>query len=262
MQLHFEDHDFHGENAPRTASLMRAMADALSPRPTKTLSEVVSDLRNSEPDAFSEALDRASQRLAAGTVATHVSAEAAGDVPFPEETVERGPEEPPAPTNGVDSAGNPWDERIHASSRGTVADGTWRMKRGVSDELVAQVRAEWDAKLRPASVAPAPTEAERLQADHVATMPPDPATVGFGGAPAVPPPPAATDTWPTDILGARDESLTPFQQFMQWVMPKIQSAQLTNARLLEVLNANGVPLLPSLASPEHADKIGAIVRSL
>src|SRR5690606_22762037 len=25
-----------------------------------------------------------------------------------------------------DSAGMPWDERIHASSRATVADGTWR----------------------------------------------------------------------------------------------------------------------------------------
>lgn len=41
-----------------------------------------------------------------------------------------------------DSAGMPWDERIHASSRATVADGTWRKKRGVSDELVAEVEAE------------------------------------------------------------------------------------------------------------------------
>src|SRR5690606_40933455 len=31
---------------------------------------------------------------------------------------------------------------IYASSRATVADGTWRKKRGVSDELVATVEAE------------------------------------------------------------------------------------------------------------------------
>lgn len=261
MQLHFEDHDFHGENAPLTASLMRAIADALSPETTTSLPSeggIAGYLSHHvDPEIVMGWLRDPKETSPPGTVATHVSAEAAGDVPFPEEPVA-----PPAVTNGVDSAGNPWDERIHASSRATVADGTWRMKRGASDELVAQVRAEWDAKLRPAPVAPPPTEAERLQADHVATMPPDPATVGFGGASAVPPPPAPADTWPTDILGARDESLTPFQQFMQWVMPKIQSAQLTNARLLEVLNANGVPLLPSLASPEHADKIGAIVRGL
>jgi hypothetical protein len=292
MQIHFNDDDFCGERAEGTARLMRVLADMLAPQalvcdPKRATPEQLAALMQSfGKDVQHSSLQPLAEAMVnARTVATHVSAEAAGDVPFPEpipfagvdpkfypgsnpECPQEYPEQsrpnetPPAPTNGVDSAGNPWDERIHASSRATVADGTWRMKRGVSDELVAQVRAEWGAKLRPAPVAPAPTEAERLQADHVSTMPPDPATVGFGGAPAVPPPPAAADTWPTDILGARDESLTPFQQFMQWVMPKIQSAQLTNARLLEVLNANGVPLLPSLASPEHADKIGAIVRSL
>lgn len=45
-----------------------------------------------------------------------------------------------------DSAGMPWDERIHASSRATVADGTWRKKRGVSDELVAEVETELAVK--------------------------------------------------------------------------------------------------------------------
>lgn len=40
-----------------------------------------------------------------------------------------------------DSAGYPWNERIHAGSRATVADGTWRKKRGVSPEEVAAVEA-------------------------------------------------------------------------------------------------------------------------
>lgn len=41
-----------------------------------------------------------------------------------------------------DAAGLPWDERIHASSKATVADGTWRKKRGVDDATVAAVEAE------------------------------------------------------------------------------------------------------------------------
>jgi len=42
----------------------------------------------------------------------------------------------------VDSEGLPWDKRIHASSRNTVKDGTWRIKRGVSDEVVKEVKDE------------------------------------------------------------------------------------------------------------------------
>jgi hypothetical protein len=70
----------------------------------------------------------------------------------------------------VDSAGNPWDARIHASSKATVSDGTWRMKRGVdrataaemtpmppklimitSDEMEAELRGQ-----RPVTSAPPP----------------------------------------------------------------------------------------------------------
>jgi hypothetical protein len=35
-----------------------------------------------------------------------------------------------------------WDERIHAASKTRNSDGSWRKKRGVSDELVAVVEAE------------------------------------------------------------------------------------------------------------------------
>lgn len=48
----------------------------------------------------------------------------------------------PAQNTGTDSAGFHWDERIHAPSRTTNADGTWRKKRNVVAELLAQVEAE------------------------------------------------------------------------------------------------------------------------
>jgi len=42
----------------------------------------------------------------------------------------------------VDSAGMPWDERIHASTKTFVQNGTWKMKRGVDATVVASVTAE------------------------------------------------------------------------------------------------------------------------
>ena len=46
---------------------------------------------------------------------------------------------PAAPT--VDANNMPHDERIHAGSKALNTDGTWRKKRGVSDELVRRVEA-------------------------------------------------------------------------------------------------------------------------
>lgn len=50
---------------------------------------------------------------------------------------------PPVTLDELDSAGQPWDGRIHASSRAKlVKTGTWKPKRGVDPALVAQVQAE------------------------------------------------------------------------------------------------------------------------
>lgn len=52
------------------------------------------------------------------------------------------PASPTVPPSGgatLDKEGLPWDERIHASSRGLNADGTWRKKRGVTSDQVKSV---------------------------------------------------------------------------------------------------------------------------
>lgn len=38
-----------------------------------------------------------------------------------------------------DSAGKPWDERIHASTKSKNADGRWKKKKGVDQALVAEI---------------------------------------------------------------------------------------------------------------------------
>lgn len=48
-----------------------------------------------------------------------------------------------APVTGdVDAEGVRWDERIHSGGKAVTAKGVWKKKRGVSDDLVAQVVAE------------------------------------------------------------------------------------------------------------------------
>jgi hypothetical protein len=84
------------------------------------------------------------------------------------------PNAPTPPPSAVrDADGLPWDARIHATASGgggvLTQAGKWRAKRGVSDELVAQVTAE----LKGYAGQPAPE----------VTVPPPPA------APPVPPPP-------------------------------------------------------------------------
>jgi len=49
----------------------------------------------------------------------------------------------------LDSAGYPWDERIHAGSKTKNKDGSWKLKRGVDKTLVQQIRAEHTALPRP-----------------------------------------------------------------------------------------------------------------
>lgn len=83
-----------------------------------------------------------------------------------------------------DSSGLPWDERIHASSRATISDGTWKKKRGVSPEEVAAVEVE----LRTLTA----TDAELIEQAEVLELPvPEaPAPVQEQSAPEAPPAPA------------------------------------------------------------------------
>ena len=63
---------------------------------------------------------------------------------------------PPAPTGDVDSAGLPWDARIHAASKSKIGDGTWRMKKGVDEATKLAVVAELRGQAPMAHLAAAP----------------------------------------------------------------------------------------------------------
>lgn len=80
-------------------------------------------------------------------------------VPTPQPTADVMPEPQPEAdtTPTVDNRGMKWDERIHASSKAINVDGTWRNKRGVDKDLLAQVEAELLGEEAPETDAPAAT---------------------------------------------------------------------------------------------------------
>ena len=70
--------------------------------------------------------------------------EAVGEVEVPEEFDEPdGFDEPEMPATNVllDADGLPWDERIHVAAKKRTNTDKWRVKPGISAEVLAKVRA-------------------------------------------------------------------------------------------------------------------------
>lgn len=160
----------------------------------------------------------------------------AGSVPTPPPVAPA----PPVPATSLDSAGLPWDERIHSSSKNTVADGTWRRKRGVDEALVASVEAELRALVgnAPAAGAGAPT----VESAPIAPVPPQ--------VPPVAPVPAASGP-------------TTFKELTDWLLGLTKAGKIspTDVTLvIQGLGVEGVSMLPHLANrldliPEVAAKL-------
>jgi hypothetical protein len=73
----------------------------------------------------------------------------------------------------VDSTGLIWDERIHSKSQTLNTDGTWRGRRGITDEQRSAVERELRAVAGPqlvAAPAPPPPPATDLKGEYVALV--------------------------------------------------------------------------------------------
>jgi len=105
-------------------------------------------------------------------------------------------EAPNAAAPELDSKGLPWDERIHASTKTTTADGTWKFKRGVDKALVVQVANELRAATGAVTPPPPPpppapvTETAAAPTETVAAPPPPPPPAPVTETAAPPAPPA------------------------------------------------------------------------
>lgn len=159
----------------------------------------------------------------------------------------------------LDTKGMPWDNRIHAESKGKIADGTWRKKRNLDPALVATVEAELRQVMGAApaplaqGVAPAPTPVSVAASTTVppaptgavpqpVAPPPAPAPVA-GAAPSMPAAPSAAPAGevPQDAR----------QQFVGLVgraSAAIQGQKVTQAEVNQICADSGIPALPLLAN--------------
>lgn len=160
--------------------------------------------------------------------------------PAPEELENAEPLNPPAVAPGqLDSAGTPWDERIHASTRTTNKDGSWTRRRNTPDAVFDAVMAE----LKGTAPAPEPEETN--------------AAAAFAPAPPAPPAPAAIPTPPAPAAAGSS-----FVDLMKIVTEGQASGKLTKEVIDSVVQGAGAAGLGELVKPDAVAKRAAIIAQL
>ena len=170
-----------------------------------------------------------------------------------------------APGIEVDSAGMPWDYRIHASSRAKVADGTWRQRRNLDPNVLAQVQAE----MLQVMGLPIPTagsgsqQEEQPSADPIAEAtpeqafidavipPPPPPFAPSAVVPAAPvaiaPPPPSTPAGVATTASLSSQPVT-FPQLVTRITKMLAAKELTQGDIAGACQSLGIPHMPALAS--------------
>lgn len=151
----------------------------------------------------------------------------------------------------LDAAGTPWDERIHASTKTKVADGTWKKKRGVDPELYAAVIAEYsaDEDYEERQEGPKPAAPVAVEPPAAPSIPDAEPT---GGAPVSPPPPPPVAP-PAPPVGELD-----WPSFVRLVTSK--SGGVSAADIAAACQAEGIASFPQLQ--QQPDKIPAVAKRL
>ena len=167
-----------------------------------------------------------------------------------------------APGIEVDSAGMPWDYRIHASSRAKVADGTWRQRRNLDPNVLAQVQAEMLQVMGlpiPAQTAPetgtvttevAEATPEQAFIDAVIPPPPPPfapSAVVPAAPVAIAPPPPSTPAGVATTASLSSQPVT-FPQLVTRITKMLAAKELTQGDIAGACQSLGIPHMPALAS--------------
>lgn len=150
----------------------------------------------------------------------------------------------------LDAKGMPWDNRIHAESKGKIADGTWRKKRNLDPTTVATVEAELRQLMGAPGVTPlAPTTAPIAPTPPLAPAAPVTAnlpTASVSPAVAAPLPPAAPQAPVVGEVPADARAM--FVALVGRASAAIQGQKVTQAEVNQCCVDAGVPALPLLAN--------------
>ena len=180
------------------------------------------------------------------------------------------PPAPQAPGIEVDAQGMPWDNRIHSGSRAKVADGSWRQKRNLDPNLLAQVEGELRATMGLPAQEPvsAPAPAPVSPAGAFAPAAPEPVTAvvpvppPFVAAVVAPPVPATTTPILTTGVTPTASPSNPvtFPALMQKITQAFIAKTLDQATIQGACQQVGLPSLPMLAS--RPDLVGQVATIL
>lgn len=169
----------------------------------------------------------------------------------------------------LDSAGVPWDERIHSNGKSPKnGDGTWRRKRNLQDAYYDQIMAELRARTAAApqpSFAPPPPAAPAMQAGVEAAMQP-PAfqpqpNVTIAPQPSTLPPPPATAA-PAPLPVPAGPAGMAFGQFMPKFSAGLTAGRFTEQQWRDYFGQYGITDLGQLqADPVKTETIFNAIRA-
>lgn len=145
-----------------------------------------------------------------------------------------------ASPNEYDSAGLPWDGRVHSDTMKKNADGTWRFRRNLDESVKAAVMAELLAAKNAPAVPPSPVS--------IVAPPPPTTSVAPPPPPAVPMPPATNVGVPNAVNGGVVQTVTSFRDLMTKVNVALAGGKLTQPQLAEACKAAGVDSVTALAA--------------
>lgn len=256
------------------ATMFRSLAIALEGKP-QHLSEVLNDGEPLTADPYGPVVETTADvfsQAPAGNepppppvapVATESSP--AQTPPPPQEPVAQintVPAVAPVANNGVevDAEGLPWDARIHGSSKLKLKkEQTWKLKRGVDDALVEQVKNE----LRQAMAVP--SAATHGTSSNATTVAPSPEPT-IAPTPANEPPPPAPVTAPVQQQPAPTQTPPPPAPAtggittLPELMGRITSSGVDQAVVLQACQAQGLQSVALLGA--RPDLIPAVAAQL
>lgn len=142
-----------------------------------------------------------------------------------------------------DSAGVPFDERIHQKKRGKKTDGSWKLQKGIDPAVVQSVISELSASGKMQALGSTSTAAAPMTSSA-----PSPAAGVFGKSPLpasapvdAPPPPPPSDAMPT----------TTFRALVAKCAAATKAGKMTPQEVQQVCQQHGAPTLMSLNTMAH-----------
>lgn len=168
------------------------------------------------------------------------------------------------PATEYDRSGVPFDARIHQKSRNQKKDGTWKIQKGLDENIVTAVMSELAPFIRrtpeaPTSTAPAPGASAPValpQAPPAPLAPPAPPAPP-GSAPIAPPPPQAAQQAP-EAQGA-----DPFRSLINKIAAARKEGRLTAEEVTAAHASVGVPALQLLkAMPHKIEEVESLIDSI